>query len=221
MNDLNVTETGRLAELETIIEQGLTTFIEVGNALLEIRDTHLYRRQYATFEEYCRQRWGLRRSRAYQLMAAAEVVENLKMSTIVDIPANEAQVRSLARLAPDQQRQVWEQAVSTAPNGRLTARHVEQTAQQLAEPEAPPHFHAENTVQSNFTCPRCRQRTIRVNGGAMCLNDGCRARWAVRADYEAEAKSLGQDSPGRQFRRGSDPGDQAGHSRPRSGRLQR
>ena len=45
---------GRLAELEAIIETGTQTFVEVGNALLEIRKRRLYREQgYKTFEDYC------------------------------------------------------------------------------------------------------------------------------------------------------------------------
>lgn len=37
----------RLEELEATIERGLTTFVEVGLALLEIRDSRLYRAEGA------------------------------------------------------------------------------------------------------------------------------------------------------------------------------
>ena len=43
----------RLAELELVIERGLKTFVEVGAALLGIRDGRLYRETHATFEDYC------------------------------------------------------------------------------------------------------------------------------------------------------------------------
>ena len=87
-------ETQALILYETVIERGLATFIEVGNALLAIRDRRLYRAEYGAFEEYCQERWGMSRPRAYQMMEAASVVENL--STIIDIspPANE-QCRSI------------------------------------------------------------------------------------------------------------------------------
>lgn len=192
---LTTGEATQLAELETVIERGLKTFVEVGNALLEIRDKRLYRAEYATFEAYCRQRWGLRQSRAYQLLDAAEVVGNLKSSTIVELPANEAQVRPLAKLTPAEQRQAWEKAVETAPNGKITAAHIEQTIRQMTNPltsTSSTYFHVEET--DHFTCPRCHQRTAQVNGGAICLNDGCRAKWTSRADYEAEVKSLNQES---------------------------
>jgi hypothetical protein len=40
-------ERGRLAELEQVVERGLQTFVEVGLALTEIRDSRLYRVKYA------------------------------------------------------------------------------------------------------------------------------------------------------------------------------
>jgi hypothetical protein len=68
MDDLAVR---RLSELETTIERGLKTFVEVGNALAEIRDSRLYRESYATFEDYCRERWGMSKRHAVSCIAAA------------------------------------------------------------------------------------------------------------------------------------------------------
>jgi hypothetical protein len=65
------------------IKHGLQTFVDVGAALLEIRDSKLYRKEYGTFEEYCNKRWGWQRNYANKLIRAAEVVENL--GTIVPI----------------------------------------------------------------------------------------------------------------------------------------
>lgn len=183
---LSTSEATRLAELETVIERGLQTFIEVGSALMEIRNSRLYRQTHATFEEYCQERWDLRRSRTYQLMDAAEVVENLKSSTIVELssgplplPLNEAQARPLARLGVDMQRQVWQKAVETAPQGRITARHIETVVQEFEEAQAEP---------DTFTCPRCGHRAVQLNEGVICLNDACQASWATRAEFEAEAE---------------------------------
>lgn len=88
-------EREQLASCEATIEQGLATFIAVGNALMTIRDSRLYRQGFASFEDYCRQRWGMSRPRAYQLIDAASV------STVVDT-ANEAQARELAPLKSDE-----------------------------------------------------------------------------------------------------------------------
>ena len=52
---------GALTECEAVIERGLRTFVEVGEALLRIRDERLYRETHGTFEDYCRERWAMRR----------------------------------------------------------------------------------------------------------------------------------------------------------------
>lgn len=127
-NEMTLTtlENTILIELESTIERGLQAFEEVGNALAKIRDGRLYRAQHDTFEDYCRERWGMVASRARQLIGATEVVRNLESVTNVTLlPTNEAQARPLAKLTPDQQREVWPIVLETAPNGKPTAVHVE------------------------------------------------------------------------------------------------
>jgi len=58
---------------------------------------------YDTFERYCKERWDMSRPRAYQLIDAVMIKDNL--STMVDIP--ERQLRPLARLEPQQQVKAW------------------------------------------------------------------------------------------------------------------
>jgi hypothetical protein len=91
-NIITLDERSRLFQLEETIRQGLNTFVDVGNALLEIRDKRLYRQEYHTFEDYCREQWNMKQSRAYQFMDSAKVVGNLQSSTIVELlPINESQ----------------------------------------------------------------------------------------------------------------------------------
>jgi hypothetical protein len=98
----------RLAELKTVITRGLATFIEVGNALIEVRDARLYRAENATFEEWCQAQFGIGRAQAYRLIDASAIAGVLSPNG--DIPANEAQIRELAPLAdnPELLRQTWE-----------------------------------------------------------------------------------------------------------------
>lgn len=123
----------RLADLEVTIAQGLSTFVEVGGALAEIRETRLYRAEFVTFEEYCQRRWYMNASRARQLIASAQVVAAVESVTTVT-PANEAQTRPLASLEPEQQREVWKEAVETAPEGKVSAKHVAQTVERVTRP---------------------------------------------------------------------------------------
>lgn len=104
---LSVFERRDLNRLETIVELGRQTFIEVGIALAEIRDSRLYRETHSTFEAYCRDRWQWSRPRVYQFIQSAEAAGNL--STTVDIPAptSERQIRPLTRLGKEKAREAW------------------------------------------------------------------------------------------------------------------
>lgn len=90
--DLTPAESRHFTSLERKIERGLSTFREVGEALLEVREKRLYRMTHATFESYCADRWQLARARAYQLMGAAEVATMLGDGRG---PLNESQAREL------------------------------------------------------------------------------------------------------------------------------
>lgn len=129
MNDL---VTRDLPELESVIERGLTTFVDVGIALVEIRDRGLYTTDYATFDDYCRDRWNFKRARAYQLMDAAKIA--LEMSTNVDtpLPQRESQVRELTRVPTEQRAEVW-QAVVEEHGPEPTAKEVRTLAQRVTE----------------------------------------------------------------------------------------
>jgi len=79
----NTIELSRFNELENVIDVGLKIFVEVGNALLEIRDSRLYREGWGTFDEYYQGRWGFTDRRARLLMSAARTVTNLETGTVV------------------------------------------------------------------------------------------------------------------------------------------
>jgi hypothetical protein len=67
---LSDAERTELTRLEAIITPKKDTFIEVGNALLTIRERKLYR-EFGTWETYCEQRWGFSRQQSDRLMYAA------------------------------------------------------------------------------------------------------------------------------------------------------
>jgi hypothetical protein len=129
--------TTELEQLEGVIERGLSTFYEVGRALMRIRDEQLYEkvRGIATFESYCKERWGFTRANAYYLIDAAKVEKNL--SNTFDIaPSSLRQTIALAKLNdnPAQQRTAWQKAVETAPEGKVTAAHVYKIVKDMTEP---------------------------------------------------------------------------------------
>jgi hypothetical protein len=116
----------RLAQLEETIGRGLETFVEVGEALREIRDSGLYKEAdpSRTFEDYCDQRWAMSRPRAYELMQSATVVSAIA-DTGIEPPRNEAQARPLAQLRerPEEMTAAWEEA---SAGGEPTAAKVKE-----------------------------------------------------------------------------------------------
>lgn len=130
------TESDELRNLEEIIGRSLKTFMEVGNALMTIREKRLYRVTHDAFEAYCNERWELSKTHVNRLIDASKIAENL--TPIGVIPASESVVRPLSPLSPSQQREAWLRAVDTSPNGRPTAAHVESIAREyrdVTEPE--------------------------------------------------------------------------------------
>jgi hypothetical protein len=68
--------------------------------------------------------FGYTQSYVYRLLGAATIERNI--SPIGEIGTiRESQLRPLAPLEPEQQAEAWKQAVETAPNGRVTAAHVQ------------------------------------------------------------------------------------------------
>jgi len=112
----------RLEQLEATIERGRKTFVEVGLALAEIRDARLYRPEYATFEDYCRERWNWSRSYAHRIIEAAATSEMLPLG---QRPETESQARELARIEPGRRIAVFNQVRT---NGKVTAAAIRQAA---------------------------------------------------------------------------------------------
>ena len=133
---LSPVETSRLGELEAVIRENLKAWYAVGMALVEIREQKLYRNDEGrTWEAYCAEVLDMSKNYADRNIAAAKVIENLvpivtKDDKPVDwqlLPANEAQARELARLAPEEQKQVWGslvERVKTEEQPKVTAKAV-------------------------------------------------------------------------------------------------
>lgn len=146
---LNEEESNELLIYEEVIQLGLKTFVEVGNALLAIRDKRLYREEFATFEEYCKERWGMDRRNAYRHIEAAEVVSNIEMWSMDHKPKNVRQARPLTKLEPEVQREAWSEVVEKHGDN-ITAKKVEKVVDEwidvdkdVKESKAQPMFVAD------------------------------------------------------------------------------
>ena len=149
---LSSVERSELDEYELIIASGERVFVTVGNALIVIRDKRLYRENHGTFEQYLSNKWpNISRRRAYQLMDAAVVAEDVKH---VSHPLNERQALELLGVAPEERPTMLRRAIETAPNGKVTAAHIDQVIKEKAFP------YACETCNERFSvpvwhCPGC------------------------------------------------------------------
>ncbi len=143
---MDLTSVGNtLNHLEELIASGMRQFLLIGNALSRILKDRLYTTSgYESFERYCEARWFISRAHAYRLIEAAAVASNLSDCAV--LPANERQLRPLAKLEPGEQKKAWELTLQNAPNGRCTAKQVEQAIRTLREPQLATADYSEDSV---------------------------------------------------------------------------
>lgn len=129
---LNAKERRRFSACNEQIKTGLRSCFDTGAALAEVRDDKLYREDYGTFEDYCREMFQVTRAHAYRLIEAADLKGDL--SPIGDKITNEAQARELAKVPEGRREEVLKQ-VST--NGPITAKAIAEQAKSFSEKPVP------------------------------------------------------------------------------------
>ena len=130
-DELSLNDERDRLKLEREVERA---FYKAGCALRELRDRRLYRSTHRTFKEYCQDRFGFTRRRSDYLIGAAEVVDNLSSKAepkpkrepmVLVLPTSERQCRPLTKLEPEQQREIWREAVESSrgkvPSGKVVS----------------------------------------------------------------------------------------------------
>jgi hypothetical protein len=171
---LTLPETMKLGQLEMIVDRGLTNFVAVGNALFEIRDLKLYREKHATFEAYCRGKWGMSRVQAHRLIEAAAVVEMLPNGNKV---SNEAQARELAKVPTEDRPAVLEQAAAEGPVTAKTIRKAAGEAAWAADPEPEPAVEPQEPQEPDTL------RALKVGWEESCESTWSHASKAVKREF--------------------------------------
>ncbi len=145
--ELSEDESWTLKAQEEVISRGLTTFFEVGAALLTIRDQRLYRQQYETFSEYCDKRWDITPRRMRQITDGTIVCNTLRdydrnhgSPFAGRLPENERQVRPLTKFIRNQEKlaEVWSSALEQVPEGKVTGSQVQEAVAAAKEQKDSP-----------------------------------------------------------------------------------
>jgi len=107
--------------------------LKVGRAMLEIQTKKLYRERFKTWDGYCTAVYNMARSRSYELIAAAEVVENLSAAADISVvPESERQIRPLTLLKKAEDRaEAWNRAVEIAAGKEVTGTIVRQAVDEF------------------------------------------------------------------------------------------
>jgi hypothetical protein len=147
---------------EETIKQNIGGFLKVGMALKAIKDQKLHRAvEIESFENYCQERWGISDKYAYRLIEAYTCVDWLQKEISpmgeTQLPTNEAQVRPLVLLEPDQQVKAWQQVLKACKGKSITAEKVEQVvAKMLGKPGT------EKTTSSTANSKKVEQKLVKI-----------------------------------------------------------
>ena len=92
--------------------------IEVGESMRAIRDRELYRPEYPTWADFCREKLKISAEQAEARIQCADVASELNAADCVNLPFNESQCRPLLRLEPGFLRvYAWELTCTLTPVG--------------------------------------------------------------------------------------------------------
>lgn len=111
--------------------KGFAATVQIGHALIEIRDSKLYRDEYAAWEDYLIVEYGgLKQNYASRLMKTAKLDKCLEAAEVPTNlrPKTESQARELLCVPGDKLREVVTNAHALAGESGITAEHFRQAA---------------------------------------------------------------------------------------------
>jgi len=188
---LSKPEAQKFTKLDGIIKSGAKTFMEVGNALVDVHKGKLYREKFKTFEAYCASR-GIKRRSAYQLMTAVQV--SLSLENVQH--AAQSSVRTLNKLAtvpPKKQKEVFEKAAAKA-GGPPTEGEIIEAKAEVIPPDAPieepaPEIHPEPPDEPTPAESQVEVATEADAKAAIANRNGMHA-WPLKDDVAKPFPSL-------------------------------
>jgi len=127
---LTVEQVEAAKQQEQIIDNGLSSYVEVGLALRKIQHDRLYE---GKFDDYATDRFALKRHTIYRLIRAASVAERLKNAGL-PIPKNAGQAHRIhdhAPKEPAEQMELWTKVIESGVPAALS--QIDRIAKQMKE----------------------------------------------------------------------------------------
>lgn len=165
MNDLTKPlltkqQSAQFKRSKIVIRKWCDDRFRVGAELKRIRDEHLYREDYKSFEEFCETEYNWQRDNAYKLINASETKKSLPANVEIFIQ-NPAQANALAAVPPSQREAV---IADVAKQGEVTAAAITEAAKKLAAEKNPPkepfvwrdHTNAARVIPDDIAADWCR-----------------------------------------------------------------
>lgn len=104
---------------------------------------------YKSWNECVSKEFNRDKSTMYKELKAAQTERTLKVAHAPHIPTR--QLLSISRVdSPDQQKEAWTKAVETAPEGKVTARHVEKVVTEIVKHPKDPNIDAPEIISEKF-----------------------------------------------------------------------
>lgn len=182
-------QTNRLEHLEGIIIRGTMSFVDMGQALQEIRDKKLYQFHCADFDTYCKTRLGFGRDMANKLVRAYDTW--MELETIVGglddgDPARDVEIinEGQARVVHQIQRNAgWDAVVDTlrkvAPTRVHTAESIKAVAMEAGHLPKPKKSTRTKLSDYRSTLVALEQATSKLEVGMIPIRDLVEARELV------------------------------------------
>lgn len=198
-----------LAEARAVTEQIKSNLTQTRALLLE-----MYERQgwqvlgYESWRAYGQEEFGYSETHIYRLMDAAKVERDISPIGENGSVIPESHLRPFASIPSDLRAELWQTAIQTAPNGRVTAAHVESVVDVYKHPrEYPrelinktPHV-SHNSGNNEWYTPPGFTYAARVVMGGIDLDpaSSAEANQPIGATrfYSIEDDGLSQDWHGR------------------------
>jgi len=187
-------------ELCKFVGDEVRRFMQIGPALIELQKLQVYKETFKTFEEFVNKTFGIEKRRAYQIIEAAKVNDNLcKILHKTEVPTNDSQLREVAKAPEEKQVEVVQIAneVAKSEDRKPTASDYRNAVEIVVGSDPKPAPKPPDPEPSELTpesvSPQIIAIASRIDGMLRELKviaQDVGGEWLPMDSIEAEAKQL-------------------------------